>query len=235
MAVEEGDRPIPPYASWGTVLNLIEKMEREGTPSRIDKSYLSSMSGTTQNQVRAALHSLGLVGESEKVTADLIALATKPDERRELVASMLQSRYPSLVALDTDATKGQLDEVLASYGLNGETLRKARSFFVAAATFAGLPLSPHVKPKPGPTSTSASRRPGRKKRNAGRDGGDPARRGEPPSDADDMKRIYFDLLVDKAKQADTPDPELLNRIERVIGIDSQEGQQSKVEAQTKQD
>jgi hypothetical protein len=33
-----------------------------------------------------------------------------------------------------------------------------------------------------------------------------------------MKRAYFDLLIKKAESADTVDTDLLDRIERLVGI-----------------
>jgi hypothetical protein len=202
-------------------------MEREGVPARIDKSYLVGMAGGTQNQLKHAMRSLGLIGEDGKTpTQTLIDLAKKPGERPQLVASILRERYPTLVGLGQDATKGLLDEALGEYKLNGVTARKAATFFVSAATYAGIPLSPHIKPKDRPTGTSAPRRPARRKRNAGQDDGSPVQQDGTLSDKDRMLREYFELLVDKAKQADKPESDLLNRIERVIGIEVRENEKS---------
>jgi len=202
-------------------------MEREGVPGRIDKTYLVGMAGGTQNQLKHAMRSLGLLGEDGKTpTQALIDLAKKPDERPQLVAGILRERYPTLVGLGQDATKGQLDEALGEYKLNGVTARKAATFFVSAATYAGIPLSPHIKPKDRPTGTSASRRPGRRKRNAGQNGGPSVQQDGTPTDKDRMLREYFELLVEKAKQTEKPESDLLNRIERVIGIEVRENGKS---------
>jgi len=234
MPQEDESRPVPPYASFATLLHQLERMEREGIPGRIDKTYLVGMAGGTQNQLRHAMRSLGLIGEDGKTpTRALIDLAKKPDERPQLVASILRERYPTLVGLGQDATKGQLDEALGEYELNGATARKAATFFVSAATYAGIPLSPHIKPKAGTAATSASRRPARRKRTVGQDGGPPAPQNGVPSDKDRMRREYFELLVEKAKQADKPESDLLNRIERVIGIEGGEnGKSSKGRSRT---
>jgi hypothetical protein len=226
MPDEDDARPVPPYASFATLLHQLERMEREGVPGRIDKSYLIGMAGGTQNQLKHAMRSLGLIGEDGKTpTQALIDLAKKPDERPQLVASILRERFPTLVGLGQDATKGQLDEALGEYQLNGATARKAATFFVSAATYAGIPVSPHIKPKAGP-GTSTSRRPARRKRNAGQDDGSPVQQDGTLSDKDRMLREYFELLVDKAKQAEKPESDLLNRIERVIGIEVRENEKS---------
>jgi len=213
-------RPVPPYASFTTVRNLIERMEREGVPSRLDASYLVGMAGGTRNQVKHALRSLGLIEEDGRVTSRLAELAKRPDERPALLGQLLQERYPSLTSLDQDATKGQLDEVLKTYGLNGATVRKAASFFLAAAMYADLPLSPHLTPSRtrggggGPSGTrkqGARRGKGQQRTNTG-DG-----------TSTDMKRVYFDLLVSKAEDSDELDSDLLDRIERLVGLSAAGG------------
>jgi len=233
MPEEDESRPVPPYASFATLLHQLERMEREGVPGRIDKSWLIGMAGGTQNQLKHAMRSLGLIGEDGKTPTQVLAdLAKKPDERPQLLASILRERFPTLVGLGQDATKGQLDEALGEYQLNGATARKAATFFVSAATYAGIPLSPHIKPKAGP-STGTSRRPVRKKRNVGQNDGPPAQQDGIPSGKDRMLREYFELLVEKAKQADKPESDLLNRIERVIGIEVREnGTSSKGRSRT---
>jgi hypothetical protein len=228
MPEELASRSVPPYASFATLLHQLERMDREGVPGRIDKTYLVGMAGGTQNQLRHAMRSLGLIAEDGQTpTQTLIDLAKRPDERPQLLASILRERFPTLVGLGQDATKGQLDEALGAYQLNGATARKAATFFVSAATYAGIPLSPHIKPKAGP-GTSAPRRPVRRKRNAGQNDGLPIQQDGTPSDKDRMLREYFELLVEKAKKVEKPDSELLNRIERVIGIEVREdGKSSK--------
>ncbi len=149
--------PVPPYMSFATLLNQIERMEREGTPARIDRSYLVGMAGGTRNQFKMGLRSLGLIDESDQVTDTLVRLAKQPDERKALLAATLRERFPLLTTLDENATRGQLDDVLAGYGYGVDTRRKAASFYVAAATYAGIELSPHIRPAKGVNSTAARR------------------------------------------------------------------------------
>lgn len=158
MTDEATTGPVPPYMSFATLLNQIERMEREGTPARIDPSYLVGMAGGTRGQFKMGLRSLGLIDESDQVTESLIRLAKKPDERPEILADILRDRFPRLVGLDQNATRGQLDDVLAEYGLGVDTRRKAASFYVAAASFAGISLSPHIRPAKGVNSAGAQRR-----------------------------------------------------------------------------
>lgn len=145
MVDEPSAGPVPPYVSWATVVNKITQMERDGVPARIDGSYLVGMAGGTQNQFKQALRSLGLIDESDRVTPTLVDLVNRPDDRPVLMGNLLRERYASLTDLGANTTHGQLDEVLAAYRLGPETRRKAASFYLAAAKFAGIPLSPHLR------------------------------------------------------------------------------------------
>jgi hypothetical protein len=210
--------PVPPYVSFGTLLNQLERMEREGVPARIDGSYMTGMAGGTRSQFKVCLRSLGLIDDDSFATETLTRLAKDPNQRPELLASILRSRFPELAALNGNATRGQLEEIMAGYGLtNADTRRKAMGFFVAAATYAGLTLSPHLRPagRIGSSSTQQRSRPTKKRSaptpRAGHSGG-PGQQSTPPAD---MRRAYFDLLLTQAQQA-PDDKDLLDRIERLI-------------------
>ena len=61
------------------------------------------------------------------------------------MAHLLVSYYPTQLALsDRSATEKQLnDSFEADFGVNGELRHKAVTFFLQAARFAGIKLSPH--------------------------------------------------------------------------------------------
>jgi hypothetical protein len=176
MAEESSTGPVPPYFSFATLLNQVERMEREGTPGRIDRSYLVGMAGGTRNQFKMGLRSLGLIDESDQVTDSLVRFAKYPEGRQALLAEILRERFPRLVSLDENATRGQLDDRLAEYGLGVDTRRKAASFYVAAATYAGIPMSPHIRPAKGVNSAGARRAAGtrRPRKRAAASGAPPA-------------------------------------------------------------
>jgi hypothetical protein len=207
---------VPPYVSFGTLLNQLERMERQGVPSRIDRSYLVGMAGGTRSQFKVCLRSLGLIDENNFTTDILARLAKEPERRPELLASILRGRFPELAALNGNATRGQLEEVMAGYGLsNADTRRKAMGFYVAAATYAGIPLSPHLGRAKTVSSPGAQRRtrPARRRPSAAqRVSRSPS---PPPGAQTDMRHAYFDLLLNQAQQA-PEDKDLLDRIERLI-------------------
>ena len=208
---------MPPYGAFGTLEHQWERMEREGIPARIDNSYLVGMAGGTRSQFKVCLRSLGLIDEDSYATDALVQLVKNPDRRPELFASILRNRFPDLTALNGSATRGQLEEVMVGYGVtNPDTRRKAISFYLAAATYAGIPLSPHLRPgrRTGASSTPRRPRPARKPAAAPRAG----RRGgvAPPVVAPaDTHHAYFDHLLALSQQA-PDDKDLLDRIERLI-------------------
>src|SRR5437868_7064320 len=81
----------PPYIAFKTLIGLVERMEREEPPSRIDKSYLDSFSGGYQTQVLAALDALELLGESGVLGDRLKALvAADESERKQIVGELIR-------------------------------------------------------------------------------------------------------------------------------------------------
>ncbi|MGH3117516.1 MAG: hypothetical protein ACRDQ2_10490 [Gaiellales bacterium] len=159
-------RFVPPYVSLKTILALIERMEKEGVPRRIDRTFLVGMSGGYQTQVLNALRSLGLIsGEDGKVTDTLIELVESPDGRKKLFAKILWDRYHEPTRMGEErATHGELVETFRrDYELTGETLDKAVNFFLQAAAYAELPLSPFFKR---PRASAATKRRAARKKNA---------------------------------------------------------------------
>jgi len=137
----------PPYFAFKTLTNMIVKMEEHGPPPRIDRTFLTGMSGAGQTQFIAGLKSLGLIDEDGVVQPNLVELVNKPDERPALIGQILRERYPEAIELGSgNATTGQLVEVFNGYGVQGDTARKAIAFYLQGARYAGdIPLSPHFK------------------------------------------------------------------------------------------
>ncbi|MDX6697696.1 MAG: hypothetical protein QOE65_1093 [Solirubrobacteraceae bacterium] len=148
----------PPYVPFRTLLNAIQRMQDEGMPSRLDRSYLSNLPWSTQNHFLAACRALGLTDNDGKPTRLLVQLVEEPDKRGTVFADVLRSKYPNVVSLGTNATQEQLEEQFKPFGLGGSTLRKAVAFYLHAAKFAEVPLSPHFRSPRTTTRQSTSRR-----------------------------------------------------------------------------
>src|ERR1700690_898344 len=89
----------PPYISFKTFVNLLERLQQTHLPPRIDRSYLTGLSGGYQTQVIAALRWLDLIGENGGVTGHLKALAENPEQRPAIIGELLRSHYPDVLAL----------------------------------------------------------------------------------------------------------------------------------------
>ena len=137
----------PPYFAFKTLTNTITKMEEHGPPPRIDRTFLTGMSGAGQTQFLAGLKSLGLIDDDGVVQPKLVEMVNNPDERPALMGQVLRERYPEAVELGSgNATTGQLIEVFNGYGVQGDTARKAIAFYLHAAKYAGdIPVSPNFK------------------------------------------------------------------------------------------
>jgi hypothetical protein len=220
IADEPGTNGFSPvYTSFRTVENLIERMAQEGgVPARVDRSYLSNLPGSSQTILIASLKGLGLIDEQAQPSETLILMVERPDERSLLMNSLLRENYGRIVALSPNATQQQLEEAFREYGVTGSTLRKAVAFYLAAARFADLPVSPHFRTPKAAGGTRPRKPPRERKPQSGSGGGEGA--GGSASDhgaaATDAKARYIDLLLKQASE--NPDDELYNRIEKVLGI-----------------
>lgn len=222
---DENPKRYAPYLAWRTFFNLILQLDEKGLPTRIDRSFLIGRSGVDQTYLIATLKGFGMIADDGTVLAPLKDLVQDRDGRPALAAPVLRANYPEVFALAPNATQSQLDDVFREvHGLSGDTLRKAQTFLLHGAAFAGLKLSPYFKTPRGVGGTSGPRRT-RKPRTLSAaptistietTDTDVLSRSEAPPD--DMKLRYFELLLKKADVADAADTGLLDRIERLIGV-----------------
>ncbi len=165
----EAGHPVVPYVPFKTFLTALDALEA-GLPNQLDRSVWPSYSGAIQGQLLGAFRFLGLMDEGNCPTPALADLVSKRGARRELLRGLIERHYRTFVALDlTRTSPRQLDEALRQYGLSGATHKKAFSFFLQAAQFAGMPLSVLLKAKTrtaafgrkrAATSTAVSETPG---------------------------------------------------------------------------
>ncbi len=151
MTEEELNAVSPPYISFKTFLNLMDRLAEGGIPQRIDRSYWSSfLSGSVGVQVIAALRFFALIaGPNNEPTPDLERLVENKEQRKQILAEMLKKFYaPVFSEVDLGrATTGHLGKTFETcYGrLSLETRRKSIAFFLHAAEYVGFPLSTHLK------------------------------------------------------------------------------------------
>jgi hypothetical protein len=150
MTTDRTRKHLPPYVSYRTFHNFIDRLQQQGTPQRIDRSFWSTiLSGSTGPQLMAAMRFLGLVDTNDKPTERLKLLVPAEGERRkELVRSITAEAFGCIVKSNLDltsATYSQLEETFHdNFNLTNDVKRKCVKFFIAMACDAGMAISPHI-------------------------------------------------------------------------------------------
>jgi hypothetical protein len=151
--------PMPPYIAFKTLTDVIERMERDGAPTRVDPSWLDSYAGGYRPTVIGNLHTLGLLSKAGEPTEDLLNLvAADEGTRKQLIGNMVQKVYADVLALPLNSTQSQFLEVFSARGAAGDTRRKAVSFFLKACKHADLPVGGLWKTPPASANGTTRRR-----------------------------------------------------------------------------
>lgn len=221
-----------PYMSYTGFKNLLEKLGEDGVPGRFDKSYFGNISGSLVAQTRQTLRYFELI-DDEQHPQDVLKQLVNADEtgRKQILLAMFNEKYPDALALSPNATSGQLSEVFRERGLSGATVVKAMNFFLGMADEVGVTLSPHFKKGRVSAASNGSRRKRAPKA--------PAQTVQPPSipppatpvtSKEAQRAKYVDMLMTIAakSEGEMPSQELLDRIERAIGLDTGEPQEAPV-------
>jgi hypothetical protein len=135
------------YAPFKSFLTSLDYL-REGLPDQLDVSVWPTFSGGLRGQLLAGYKFLGLVDENCFVQPTLKRLIPE-SARKEALKDVLKKAYGLLFEIDlARATPNQLADTLRqSYNVEGSTLEKAQTFFLHAARFAGIQLSPSISRK----------------------------------------------------------------------------------------
>lgn len=163
----------PPYVSFTSFNNFLGHLREEPPlPPRIDKSVMRHLNYGTQQALLAALRVLGLVNKDDVPTDRLEKLVqAKENQRAPMLLASIKEGYPYFFDGSFDlgrATSDQFTEKIRGAGAGGSTAEKAISFFIAAATNAGVKLSPHLTKRKrgngvangsGPIRKASSKRP----------------------------------------------------------------------------
>lgn len=224
MTADTTNSFTPPYIAFKTLMNLIQRLEDEPIPPRIDRTFLGTMSGGYQTQIIAALRALDFVDDDGTVRPLLMHFVTgEPSDRQSILSEFLSLRYGEAVALgEKNGTQGQLEEAFDVYGVSGSTKRKAIGFFLKAAEEAGVTLSAHFRvPRASPART---------RRRTSKNGVPPAvvegLDEEPDDDGGSMlsrlRARYIELLMNRIEEEDQLDDALLDRLEGLLGFMSEE-------------
>jgi hypothetical protein len=133
------------YISWKTFQNAVEQLSKAELPNVLDKTVFIGMSFSNQNQLFTGMRFLGLIDDKNRPTPDLEALATEDEgARKHKLKEIIQHRYSELFALNLKkTTPDELDKKMAeSYRVSGLTRDRAVRFFVGAAKYLNIEMSP---------------------------------------------------------------------------------------------
>lgn len=145
--MEESDlktTPAAAYLAFRTFMSAIESLE-QGVPKRLDRTMWKSQSGQTQGQIMMALRFFGLIDDDDVPTVALHRLIApeNKDRRPEQIGALLRHAYKGILDHDlTRMTPKMLEELMSDYNVQGDTRRKAVTFFLQAARYADLPMHP---------------------------------------------------------------------------------------------
>jgi hypothetical protein len=143
MTTERTEVKTPPHLPFATFLSGIETLE-QGLPKKLDNSAWPSQSGTAQAQLLRAFRFFDLIDEDKMVQDSLRNLVEEKDRRKELVHDLLVNHFPAIVELGKqNSTHQTLKDAMGEFGIDGDTKRKAITFFLQAADYAGLRVSPN--------------------------------------------------------------------------------------------
>lgn len=157
----------PPYGiPFETFQSALKKMEKDGLPNRLDRSYLSSLNGNAQTYTIAACRGFELIDKDGVPTQLLKSLVQAGDDRRPVFEAIVQKHFTPILELgQTNATQAQLEELWTKlYGQAGETRRKAVRFFLALVAASGLQLSKLWKAPKVSTSNGGAKSTSRRER-----------------------------------------------------------------------
>src|SRR5579862_1350879 len=137
---------IPPYLSFKTFLNSLDAFT-QGIPPKLDRSFWGNQSGINQGLLMGAYRYFMLVNERDESTEALAAL-TNPNKRAATLKDLIGVQYLFVLEKVGDITKCTLkmleDAFGEVYSVTGDTRQKAITFFLKAAQFADMPLSPYL-------------------------------------------------------------------------------------------
>ena len=135
------------YVSFATFKSAMDQLG-QGMHSKIDRSVFVGFAWSIQNQLFAGMRFLGLINADSEPTETLEELVQGSEaEKKEKLKQVLEQRYAGLFALDlTKTTPHTLAAKLGElYDVSGDTRDKAVRFFLSAADYVGVPLSPLFK------------------------------------------------------------------------------------------
>jgi hypothetical protein len=155
----------PPYTSYRTFRTFIEDLQEHGVPSRIDRSVLTRFSGVVGTQLMHALRFLSLIEDDGRPTQRLKELVSAHATAHwpEKLLERLRQEYAPMFAIDLEtATPSHFNEAFRrAFPAAEAVVQKCVTFFLYAASDAGVQISGRVLKGRKPRSLTPRRKPAR--------------------------------------------------------------------------
>lgn len=149
MAQDGASETKPPYISFATFKTFISDLKEQGVPERIDKHvWRHRFAGGVGPYLVSGLRFFGLLTDIDGSTDALKAFVQShgTDHWKKGLEALIRRSYGPVMKLDLHTiAAGHLSDSFANaYGLEGNTLRKAITFFVHAAKDADIAIGPRI-------------------------------------------------------------------------------------------
>jgi hypothetical protein len=136
---------LPPYVAFLTLLVFLDRLVSIGIPQHLIPDDFESSSRSLWHHLISALRFLGALPPTSTDPTPLLRDLVSHETRKETLARLLQEKYSPVfqIANLSVATSDQLVDAIARVypQISDSTLRKALSFVIQAAAYAGLELS----------------------------------------------------------------------------------------------
>jgi hypothetical protein len=135
-------RKQPPYVAFRAFTDALDHLQLMGVKGPLNRESCGAVGRETWYQLRSTLRLLHLINDQDMPTADLFSLL---NDRKGMLSTLLSQYYPELFAVDLSKfTVSRFNSVLRGYWAKGDTLDRARRFFLSAARETEIRLSPEL-------------------------------------------------------------------------------------------
>ncbi len=141
----EARKKTAPYLPFKTFINSLDTFA-QGLPSILDRTIWRSQAGVTQGLIMNTYRFFGLVDEYDSPTQSLEIMVRQTEQRPSVLRGLIEATYGQEFGLDFTTTTPKVleDMFVDSYAVTGATKQKAITFFLKAARFANITLSPFL-------------------------------------------------------------------------------------------
>jgi len=159
MPDSTNNKLTPPYLPYRTFLGSFERLA-EGVPPRIDRGIWKNQTGTIQSLIMGAYRFFGLINEQNHPSQKLKDIVAHRDAPNNYIKPLLEEKYAEIIKHNLSTmTEALINEFFEeAFGVDGDTKRKAITFFLQAAKAVEMPLSSFLQSQVRVRTTGSRRR-----------------------------------------------------------------------------